>query len=147
MPSQSHSSLLYYEQILYPFSCLGQLIAEVSTSHTIRHTPHSVGLLCTSDQPVIETATYTTNTIAENPCPQRSQQTERLQTPRLRPHCHRDRPEQFSVRRQENSCRQDTYIYHRQLVRHMRLASLTCVTVTQALFFVSSGRMKVWPYL
>jgi len=36
---------------------LGQLIVEVSRSHTIRHTPQPVGLLWTIDQPV----TYTTH--------------------------------------------------------------------------------------
>jgi hypothetical protein len=61
---------------------LGRLIVEVSRSHTIRHThgrarthththTHTVGLLWTSDQPVAEAATYTTNTTDEHPCPQR----------------------------------------------------------------------------
>ena len=38
------------------FGCLGLLITEASRSHTL-DTPHSVGLLWTSDQPVAETST------------------------------------------------------------------------------------------
>ena len=53
-------------------SGLSRLILEVSGSHTIRHThTHPVGLLWTSDRLVAETATFTTNTADEYPCPQR----------------------------------------------------------------------------
>jgi hypothetical protein len=38
-----------------PLGGLGRLIIEASRSHS--DTPHSVGLLCTSDQPVAETST------------------------------------------------------------------------------------------
>jgi hypothetical protein len=38
-----------------PPVCLGLLIIEASRSHS--DTPHSVGLLCTSDQPVAQTST------------------------------------------------------------------------------------------
>jgi len=49
-----------------PKSGLGRLVVEVSRSqldtHTHTHTrTHTVGLLCTIDQPVAEAATYTTN--------------------------------------------------------------------------------------
>jgi len=44
----------------YPKSGLGRLIVDVSKSRTIRHI-HPVGLLCNSDQPVAEAATYTTH--------------------------------------------------------------------------------------
>jgi hypothetical protein len=52
----------------FPKSGLDRSIVEVSRSHTIRHThththTHTqlVGLPCASDQPVAETATYTTH--------------------------------------------------------------------------------------
>jgi len=47
------------------------LIVEVSRSHT--DTPHSVGLLWTSDKPVAETCTWqhTTLTTDRHPCPGR----------------------------------------------------------------------------
>jgi len=47
-----------------PKSALGRLIVEVSRSHTIKHThtdTHSVESLYTSDQPLAETATYTSH--------------------------------------------------------------------------------------
>jgi len=49
----------------------GLLIIEVSRSHS--ETPHSVGLLWTSDQPETEASTWqhTTLTGGRHPCPQR----------------------------------------------------------------------------
>jgi hypothetical protein len=44
---------------------LDRLIFEVSRSHTIRH-PQPVGFLCTSDQVVAETTTFTTKTQETN---------------------------------------------------------------------------------
>ena len=44
-----------------PQSELGSLIADVSRSHTIRHTQYLVWPPWTSDLPVAETATYTTH--------------------------------------------------------------------------------------
>ena len=52
--------------------------------HTHTHT-YSVGLLCTSDQPVAEAATYTTNTRDEHPCPQRGSNPRYQQSSGLRP--------------------------------------------------------------
>jgi hypothetical protein len=43
-----------------PNSSLSRLVVKVPKSNKIRHTPHPLGLLWTSDQPVAETATYTT---------------------------------------------------------------------------------------
>ena len=45
----------------------------IETSRSLSDTPHSVGLLCTSDQPVAETSTWqhTTLTRDRQPCPRR----------------------------------------------------------------------------
>jgi hypothetical protein len=69
---------LAYEYIPYFFFCMAQqslvdqslLIVEASRSHFL-DTPHSVGLLWTSDQPVAETSTWhhTTLTTDRHPCP------------------------------------------------------------------------------
>jgi hypothetical protein len=40
-----------------------------SRSHSITHTPHSVGLLWTSDQPDAETSTYTTHSTHKTQTP------------------------------------------------------------------------------
>ena len=73
----------------------GLLTVEASRSHSV--TPHSVGLLWTSDQPAAETSTWqhTTLTTDRHPCPRRDSnpQSQRAAAdPRLRPRGHWDRP-------------------------------------------------------
>jgi hypothetical protein len=71
-----------------PLGGLGLLNIEVSRSHTL-DTPHSVGLLWTSDQPDAETSTlqHTTLTRDSHPChrrdsnPKSQQQSGRRPTP------------------------------------------------------------------
>ena len=73
---------------------LGRLIVEVSRSYTIRNThTRPVGLLWTSDQPVAEAATYTTqtNTRHEQLHRQWGSNPQLQQPRRLRPHGHRYR--------------------------------------------------------
>jgi hypothetical protein len=63
---------IFFPMARQPLGGLGLLIIEVSWSHT-SDTPHSVGLLWTSDQPVAETSTWqlTTLTRDRHPCPRR----------------------------------------------------------------------------
>jgi hypothetical protein len=67
-------------------SDLGRLIAEVSSSHTVRraHT-HRIGLLWKSDQHVAGADTYATNTRDEHPCPQRDSNSRVHQSSESRP--------------------------------------------------------------
>jgi hypothetical protein len=46
---------IFFQWLDSPFAGLGRLIIEPSRLHS--DTPHSVGLLCTSDQPVAQTST------------------------------------------------------------------------------------------
>ena len=55
----SHSSLQFVSMARQPLVGKDLLIVECSPSHS--DTPHSVGLLCTSDQPVVESSTCTTH--------------------------------------------------------------------------------------
>jgi hypothetical protein len=55
-----HILQLFFSVAQQPKSGLDRLIVEVSRSYTIRHT-RTIRLLWTSDQPVAETATYTTH--------------------------------------------------------------------------------------
>ena len=77
-------------------SCLGRLIVEISTSHTIRH-KHQVGLLWTSDRLVSETAKYTakqtqqTNIHALGWIRTHNLRNQAATDLRLRPHGHRFR--------------------------------------------------------
>jgi hypothetical protein len=61
----------FFPMARQPLGGLGRLIIEASRSHT--DTPHSVGLLWTSDQLVSETSTWqhTTLTTDRHPCPTR----------------------------------------------------------------------------
>ena len=66
----AHSSLKFSPNLLLLFV---PRLSAVYIKHTVRHThthtyTHPVGLLCTSDQPVAETATYTKNTTDDNLC-------------------------------------------------------------------------------
>ena len=79
-----------------PLAGQGLVICEDSRSHSV--TPHSVGLLWTSDQPDAETSTLQSITLTgdRHPCPRRdsnpqSQQASGLRL-RLRTHGHWDRP-------------------------------------------------------
>jgi hypothetical protein len=75
-----------------PNAGLGSFIAEASGSHTIRNThKHPVGLHWTSDQPVAEAATYTTNKCKEHPCPQWGSNPRSPQSSCCRPHGYQDR--------------------------------------------------------
>ena len=56
--TETISQVFFLSAARHPNRGLGRLIVEVSRSHTIRH-KHQVGLLCTSDRLVSETATYT----------------------------------------------------------------------------------------
>jgi hypothetical protein len=76
------------------FLCRNSSTLEASISHIVRY-ENPVGLLCTSDQPVAEVATYTTNnkrnidTLSENPTHDPSN--EAAADLRLREHGQRDR--------------------------------------------------------
>ena len=67
----NYRTLLQEQYIFFPW-CNSLLIIEASQSHS--ETPHSVGLLCTSDQPDAETSTWqhTTLTRDRHPCPWRN---------------------------------------------------------------------------
>jgi hypothetical protein len=68
-----------------PLGGLGLLIVKASRSHS--NTPHSVGLLWTSDQPVAETSTWqhVTLTRDRHPCPRRDSNPQSQQTRGRRP--------------------------------------------------------------
>jgi len=68
-----------------PLVGLGPLIIEASLSHS--DTPHSVGLLWTSDQPDAETTTLqdTPLTRDRHPCPRRDSNTQSQQASGRRP--------------------------------------------------------------
>ena len=72
-PHNISVSVLYYILLFYDFTQppvgLCFLIFEVSRSHS--DTPHSVGLLWTSDRPVAETSTWQHSTRDRHPCPRR----------------------------------------------------------------------------
>jgi hypothetical protein len=53
--------LIFFPMARQPLGGLGRLIIEASRSHS--DTPHSVGLLCTNDQPVAETSTWQHTTL------------------------------------------------------------------------------------
>jgi len=52
--TESHECFFFLPVSQQPYWGLGRLIGEVPRSRT--DTPHSVGLLCTSDRPVLETS-------------------------------------------------------------------------------------------
>jgi hypothetical protein len=57
---ENKPTLYFFCVAQQPHSGLGRLIVDVSSSHTIRHT-RPVGLVRTSDQLVVETATHKTH--------------------------------------------------------------------------------------
>jgi hypothetical protein len=63
--------IYFFPMARQPLGVLGNLIIEASRSHS--DTPHSVGLLWTSDQPVAETSTWQHTTLKTNRhlCPRR----------------------------------------------------------------------------
>jgi hypothetical protein len=64
-------TVIFFPMVRQPLGGLGLLIIKASRSNS--DTPHSVGLLWTSDQPVAETSTWhhTTLTRDRHPCPRR----------------------------------------------------------------------------
>jgi hypothetical protein len=85
-----HSKIKYIFQF-FPLVCQGLLIIEASLWHS--DTPHSVGLLWTSDRPDAETSTWRHTTITSERHPylrldSNTQSQRATANPRLRPRCH-----------------------------------------------------------
>jgi hypothetical protein len=81
-----------------PPVCQGLLIIEASRSHS--GTPHSVGLLWTSDQPEADTAFLTQHSLETDihaPCGIRTHNPSKraVADPRLRPHGYWDPPKRY----------------------------------------------------
>jgi len=72
---------------------VGQGLLVIEASRSRSYTPHSVGLLWTSDQPDTETYTlqHTTYTKDRHPCPRRDSNSQPQQASRRKPRGHRDR--------------------------------------------------------